>query len=157
MATVNPPPNFKIPREFLKDKEARSYFQQLQFTVFQLWKRTGGGNDIIDSIEDDITSTESRVSRISARVNSLEKIQFDIEIITADFAAGQNQIIICNNTSNIDVTLNPLAIEEDEVHIKRKAARVNVLGPVDGRTKTIINIKNFSMHLVFDGIEWGQI
>lgn len=123
----------------------------------QLWIKVGGGDDFITDTEEGLTSASSKISRNAAKINALEKIGFDIEIITADFTTNRNQIIICNNTSSINVTLDPDAIEEDSVHIKRTSAVVEVIGTVDGKTNIRINVKFFSVHLVFNGTDWSQI
>lgn len=154
---VNPPPQLRIPQKFLEDPEIRSFFEKQQTIIFQLWNRTGGSSDSIASTEEGLTSIGSRVARNAARIHALEKIDFDIEIITADFTTERNQIIICNNTSSITVTLDPNAIEEDEVHIKRAGLPVTVVGSIDGKTQKIINVKYYSMHLVFDGSGWNEI
>jgi hypothetical protein len=139
------------------DPELRSFYEQQQRIIWQLWLRTGGTSDQIAASEETLTSTGSRVARNAARIHALEKIGFDIEIITADFTTSRNQIIICNNTSRIDVTLDPNAIEEDQVHIKRVDKPVNMVGLIDGRPETLINIQYYSAHLVYTGAEWAQI
>lgn len=154
---VNPPPQVKIPDKFLNDPDTRSFFEQQRQILFQLWNRTGGSSDSISSTEEELTSASSRVARNAARIHALEKVDFDIEIITADFTTNRNQIIICKNTASIDVTLDPNAIEEDEVHIKRTNAVVNVIGSIDGKTQKKINVRYYSMHLVFDGSGWNEI
>jgi len=154
---VNPPPQLRIPDSFLTDPDIRSFFEQQQKIIFQLWNRTGGSDDLIDESEQTLTSTSSRVSRNAARLHALEKVDFDIEIITANITTERNQIIICQNTASINVTLDPNAIEEDEVHIKRTDAVVNVIGSIDGKTQNIINVRYYSMHLVFDGSGWNEI
>ena len=47
MTDVNPPP-VKIPNKLLNDPELRSFFEQLLFSIMQLWVRTGAGTDLID-------------------------------------------------------------------------------------------------------------
>lgn len=154
---VNPPPQLRIPDVFFKDKVTRSFFERLIKIVWQIWLRTGGPEDLIDSSEQALTSTSSRVARNAARIHSLEKIEFDVVAVTADYTAGRNQILVCKNTSSIDVTLDPNAIEGDQVHIKRRDAAITVIGTIDGLTNKLINIKNYSMYLVFDGIDWSEI
>ena len=41
---VNPPAALRIPDKILKDPELRSYFQDVQTILFQLWSKTGAGN-----------------------------------------------------------------------------------------------------------------
>jgi len=155
---VNPPPQILLPKA-LSDMgiEVINYFQQQARFDLQLWNRTGAGEDFIDDAGQNITSSNSRVSSNIAKIDALEDIAFDVEIITSDFTTFRNQIIICKNTASINVTLDPKAIEEDTVHIKRTDAVVDVIGTIDGFIDKRINIKFFSLHLVFNGTDWSQI
>ncbi len=154
---VNPPPQLRIPDEFFNNPDIRAYFEQYNTILFQLWNRTGGSEDVVDNSQQDLTSMGSRVARNAVKINALEKTSFDVEIISVDFTTSRNQIIICQNTSVIDITLDPNAIQEDQIHIKRTSDVVNVIGNIDGDTSKKINVKYFSMHLVFNGVEWSQI
>lgn len=154
---VNPPPSLKIPPSIIKDIEQRQFFEQMRTIMFQMWNRTGGNNDFVSNNEQDNTALASRVSRNSVKINSLEKESFDVETITADFITSRNQILICRNTTPITVTLDPNAINEDHIHIKRRGEPITVIGLVDGITPVIINIDNYSLHVVYDGVDWSQI
>jgi len=154
---VNPPPQIRIPKKFFEDKELREFFEQYQKILFQLWNRTGGSSDSVASTEEELTSAGSRVARNAARLNALEKVDFDIEIVTGDFTTERNQIIICQNAAPITITLDSNALEEDNIHIKRTNASVTVVGSIDGKTQKVINVKYYSMHLVFDGSNWNEI
>lgn len=104
-----------------------------------------------------LTENSALISKLYARVNRLDEKPFEIEIITEDFTTSKRQIVICKNTIDIEVTLDPNAIAEDEVHIKRKDKKIKVIGLIDGVQNKVINIKNYSMHLVYDGTEWSEI
>ena len=158
MATkVNPPPQLRIPPELSKDRRTIDYLNQTNTILFQLWQRTGGANDLIDESQQDITSSSSRVSRNTARINSLELKEFGIVNALVDLTSKEFQVIICKNTASISITLDPQAIANDEVHIKRRGAEVMVIGLIDGFTNKTINVLNYSMHLIFDGIDWSEI
>lgn len=45
MSKVNPPPALRLPLSLAQNQEARVYFEQINKILFQLWTRTGGGND----------------------------------------------------------------------------------------------------------------
>ena len=154
---VNPPPGLRIPQAFLNDGETREYISQLNTIVFQLYNRTGGVNDSIGDSQQSITSASSRVSRNAARINSLELKEFEIISTTTDVTAEEFQIILCKNTTPITITLDPQALENDEVHIKRRDASIEVIGLIDGFTNKTINVLNYSMHLVFDGTDWSEV
>jgi len=119
--------------------------------------QTNTSAEDIESNEDALTSTGSRVSRNAARINSLELKEFEIVSTTEDITTEEFQIIICKNILPITVTLDPQAIENDEVHIKRRDQSITVVGSIDGFTNKIINVLNYSMHLVFDGTDWSEI
>lgn len=154
---VNPPPQLQIPEQFRRDALTRNFFEQTNTILFQLWQRTGGTSDEIDNSQQNIIGASSRVSRNAARINSLELKEFEIINTLVDLTAEEFQIIICKNVSDITITLDPQAIENDEVHIKRRGGTVNVIGSIDGFTNKVINVLNYSMHLVFDGTDWSEI
>lgn len=154
---VNPPPQLQIPPEFLKDKVVSDYLRQINTILFQLFQRTGGTTDEISNSKETITSTSSRVSRNASRINSLELKEFEIVSTNTSLTAEEFQIIICKNTASINVTLDPQAIENDEVHIKRRGGEIVVIGSIDGFTNKTINVLNYSMHLVYDGVDWSEI
>lgn len=154
---VNPVPELRTPRAFLQDKEVRSFIEQQNTIIFQLRNRTGGNDDAIDESQQNITSSSSRTSRNSAKINSLELKEFEIISTTTDLTTEEFQIIICKNITPIMITLDPQAIENDEVHIKRRGESIEVIGSIDGFTNKTINVLNYSMHLVFDGTDWSEI
>jgi hypothetical protein len=154
---VNPPKQLVLPKSIASNIELKKAFDDTHFILFQLWKRVGGGDDAIDNAEQNITSSSSRVSRNAARINSLELKEFEIINTTESLTTFQNQIIICKNTGSINITLDPEAIEGDEVHIKRSSDVVEVIGQVDGLINLTINVPLFSLHLVFNGTDWSQI
>ena len=154
---VNPPPGLRIPKAFLGDAETREYISQLNTIIFQLYNRTGGVSDSVENSQQNITSSSSRTSRNSAKINSLELKEFEIVNTTVDVVVKEFQVLICKNTASIDVTLDTQAIENDEVHIKRRGGSINVIGSIDGFTNRTINVLNYSMHLVFDGADWSEI
>lgn len=51
MVQVNSPFQLKIPDEFLKNNDTRNFFEKQQFTLWQLWLRTGGGSDSVTGNE----------------------------------------------------------------------------------------------------------
>jgi len=154
---VNPPPTLAIPPEFVNNKPVRDYLRQVETILFQLWQRVGGDTDIVEDNQQNITSSSSRVSRNAARINSLELKEFEIETTLTDTTTEEYQILICKNTVPITVTLDPNAIVDDEVHIKRRGESILVVGSIDGFTNKTINILNYNMHLVFDGVDWSEI
>ena len=120
-------------------------------------RQTNTSSITIENTEQALTSTSSRVSRNAARINSIELKEFEIVNTTTDLTTEEYQIVICKNVAPINITLDPNAIKDDEVHIKRRGEEITVIGSIDGFTNKTINILNYSMHLVFDGTDWSEI
>ena len=51
---VNPPPQLRIPKQFLGDKEVRNFIEQQNQILFQLWNRTGGEFDLVAQANENI-------------------------------------------------------------------------------------------------------
>ena len=64
---VNPPPMTKLPSKF-QDPETATYFRHLHKMLLQLWKRTGGGSDTIDST---LTQQAINTTGIATNVTNL--------------------------------------------------------------------------------------
>lgn len=77
MSRVNPPPHLKMPDEFFSDKGKRTYFEQLQFIIFQMWKRTGGGEDAIAAVNQPFPSSQAQFNALSERVGSGDPLTWD--------------------------------------------------------------------------------
>jgi len=81
---VNPPPHVKTPRQFLQDKETRSYFQEVEFILFQLWKKTGGAGSI-PGVDGDVSSfNQAEINEINQRLGSGDVLSSDETGFTVD-------------------------------------------------------------------------
>lgn len=85
MIKVNPPPQINIPRKFFADPELRSFFEQQQTILFQLWNRTGGSIDNItplvetSTLGNAITLDPAHVLKLHQRIDENEVRLEDIE------------------------------------------------------------------------------
>lgn len=73
---VNPPPQLRLPDEFIKNPQIRSYFEQQNRILFQLWNRTGGNDDLISTAVQSITNIEfsgTDSKDLSDRIDVLHK------------------------------------------------------------------------------------
>ena len=93
----------------------------------------------------------------SARINELEKRKVRTRPTTVSITAKAFETVICNNVVPITITTPINPIEEDVFTVKRKDAKVTILGPIDGEVRKIINRKNAAPKLVFSGVEWAII
>lgn len=78
MANVNPPPMLKIPKAWESDPEIFNYLKNKDYILFQLWKRVGGGTDLIENLfrvnTFETTPTMARTAALSDEVEQLRKI-----------------------------------------------------------------------------------
>lgn len=118
--------------------------------------QTNSTSVIVESTEQELTSTGSRVSRNASRINSIELKEFETINTTTDLTTQEFQIIVCNNSAAIEITLDTQAIEGDEVHIKRTDGDVTIIGVIDDISDWILPA-NWSLHLVFNGTTWRNI
>ena len=77
MARVNPPPHNPIPEAFTQTDELREYFLALQRNIFQLWERTGGGDDALEDIG----------AKVAVQMAAQQKALQD-QVGTGDFLTG---------------------------------------------------------------------
>lgn len=84
MANVNPPANLRTPRQFDNDPEALKYFRDLEFIMFQMWKRTGGGEDMIAESSQFSTSNQAALNEINLRLGSGDALTSDETGFTVD-------------------------------------------------------------------------
>jgi hypothetical protein len=123
-----------------------------------------------------ISNSGSSVSQLTKRINDLEllldlsidgklsKFQKDFKVleITANYTTSGQEIIICNNTTAITVTMRSSPNDKEEVHIIRKSGPVNFISSdgVNGSTTAIpILSQNDAPHLIYTSIasEWSII
>ena len=84
MVAVSPPPYIVLPKEFLEDTEKREYFQQQNFIIYQLWKRTGGSEDNIAALANSGPSLSSRLITLEQRIGSGDALTSDETGFTVD-------------------------------------------------------------------------
>jgi len=63
MSLVNPPPALRLPESLRQNNEVRIYFEQINRILFQLWTRTGGGNDNISDLGIDAGVADDKATR----------------------------------------------------------------------------------------------
>lgn len=82
---VNPPPQIGLPPELVKDKATRTYFQHLERMLLQLWKRTGGSDDLIDQANANYAlNLSSSIFDIREQIGSAIPVTIDTTGFTVD-------------------------------------------------------------------------
>jgi len=115
------------------------------------------GNSYTDQLEALEAISNVHIPNSSKQVTDLELLSIntfnpDIKatVITADYTTYTNEIILCNNSSSITVTLNTSPKNNERVSIKRLDNTVTVLGPIDGDTTKNIILKYDSPELIYN-------
>lgn len=86
MNRVNPPKQVVLPVEIQQNPSLKKAFDDAYFIMFQLWKRTGGGDDWIDSNQSDIgfSHTLSKLFDIRRQIGSGKPVTIDTTGFTID-------------------------------------------------------------------------
>ena len=113
--------------------------------------------DSEDTLEGRVEQNELNILDLQQRVDILEFKVFKKVITTDSLTTSGYQIIICKNTSPITITLELSPEDETEVHVKRRGAEVTIIGTIDGLVDRVLNIPQWSDHLVYDNTEWNVI
>lgn len=157
--------------------------------INQLWLRTGGSDDAIEGLEigelyepgiesfnveesfDDLQNDvpiesmdfsealDDIYDEIQGAAVDPDQFRFQVITTTANFTTTQDQIVICNNTSAITITLNATPDDGERVYIKRRSGAVTVSGTIDGSSSLVIASKYDCPLLVYTDSsgEWSLI
>lgn len=76
MNKVNPPP-LRIPSSLTQDRDTLAFLTELKDVIYQLWVRTGAGDDFISNLSYHVESEDSRkfpeLRNLTKRLNQLEQ------------------------------------------------------------------------------------
>ena len=144
MTRANPPPQ-KLPDDLEDDlRDVRglfTYLEDTQFQQYQMWKRSGAGDDFFDSIDARLDAVELRLDAVELRLDLVEARTIYLEgltIVTAvdltiDNAVTGHQTIVC--TAAITIKLDATPNDRDTAIIKVGQKNTKVI--IDGNGKLI--------------------
>jgi len=160
VSNVNPPPIPRIPPELMRSPQMRGYFEELRRIIFQLWVRTGGGNDAVDEIRNGElyepgieTSNSSEVAEeaqidheiFGLTLSILERVE-DLEAFTfPSFGVGEEKDVL-----DIPPADTARSTTGDQIVICRNSSPLTLTlnpNPRDGEKVTIIR-KDASVTIV---------
>jgi len=117
---------------------------------------TNISNNTTDNINEKLPQS-SVANQLLGKVLELEKRLEVIVPTTISSGVLAFETHICKNTAPITKTLDVNALEGDIVTIKRRGARVTIIGTINGETDLVINRKQSAPKLAFDGIDWSTV
>lgn len=133
------------PRPLSRQELARFLPDQRSIRAFE---------QLFDAIPSDLTELDARVTQ---NTNDITNLGFDTLTVTSSTTLNNdNQIILCNNTSDITITL-PIETRENQILIIKKLNTGLVTisgGTIDGNSSLIIFHKYDAPRIVFTGSEW---
>ena len=128
-------------------KDYQGIFQDFVFTATE-----------IDSIDVRVTKNEEDIVEVKKDILDLQSRILRTIKTTSNYIAKSFEVVLCDNSSAIEVTLNPDAVKDDMIHVMRRNEEVTTIGLIDGDdTGRIINVKYWSELYIFDGTEWSAI
>jgi hypothetical protein len=146
-------PSITLPDLLVKDYQG--IFQDFVFTVGEidnLEVRVEKNEQDIIEIKEDIVDLQLRVAALEYRV--YKNVSTTISLTTEEF-----QIILCKNTSPIEITLKTDPIDGDEISVIRANGSVKVIGTINGKVNLTLNIKGSGPKFVYDAaaLTWWKI
>jgi len=107
---------------------------------------------------DELDILDLRITNLEPRVDDLEARIFRTVKVTEDATALSFQVVLCDNTDPIDITLDPDAVADDMIHVMRRNAEVTSFGLIDGDDSgRTFNVQYQSELYIYDGTEWSSI
>lgn len=120
-----------IPEKWRNDPELRAYIEYLHRFLHDLWQRTGGANDIVESSELDLTDLRTDVDDNTANIATNAAV---IAVNSANIATNiasitTNSANIATNTANIatntaNIAINAADIASNTADILVNSARI---------------------------------
>ena len=176
---VNLPP-IRVPDSILEllGDEAADYFNKVNFVMYQMWRRQGGANDLIDETQlgelyepgiqtsdvdelvDDLEVSQemSMILDLSEQIEELQHQiatfsplkEFESISTSTAFTTTGDQIVICTNTTPVTHPLNAAPDDGEEVIFKRQnTGSVTISGTIDGASSITLLSRYDAPHLVF--------
>jgi hypothetical protein len=123
----------QIPPKLMEDKETREFFEYFVRWAHDMWVRSGAGDDAVanENIQELypwIPKTDDTPVDLTALYSGkVAKSEFEVIEVSADHTTAGDEIVICNNTAEILITLNSTPDHKEQAIIVRNGkGRVSV-------------------------------
>ena len=168
MANVNSPP-IRPPRKWLTDPEVSDYIQNLNFMIFQLYHRTGGGIDIIGAdnaqvaintgdIAQNVVDIATNTANIATNTAALVNLYLDYVSSSVDYSITAGEYLYASNGITVTLPLSPTDKESIAVH-NADGTKITISGNgnnIDGVSSLVTVRKNTSLRMTYytTGGQW---
>jgi hypothetical protein len=106
-----------LPRAFVSDPEVRSFIEQQNTIIFQLWNRTGGDYDEVDGSKNGVAENKESIlvnsNQITVSINNIALNASAISSNTSNITTNSNNI--ATNTSNITTNTNNITTNSNNI------------------------------------------
>jgi len=165
MARVNPPKQLRRPE--VSDPNLAKYLDDLNYIIFQLWRRTGAGSDLIEDGKFDGLFSRSTQDLTIDEIQGLLPFEKQVEqqpyyelpnvkeeesLITLNDAGATltgDHYVVVNNTIVVIVQLTPDPDEGQECVIKRYGTATVT---IDGNGKSIDDLATKQLLNQYDSV-----
>ena len=124
--------------ELIEGLEVSQEMQVVQDLLERVEELEAAG-ETISSLQEQIEDLESRIDAPVIMPDGMELIT--IAAGDTAFTTTGNQLIICNNTGALTITLNTLPDDGEQITVIRRDAAVSLVGTLNGSTPTSIPSK----------------
>lgn len=152
-----------IPLKFINDPELAPFFNYLNLFLHDLWIRTGGGNDNVDTVTLDANTFQipelyGQISKVTSDVDAIiagediaviERVEFRAITVTSNYTAVDHDFINAKSNATISFTQYP---QENSVIIVRNGDGSDI--GLDGNGRNINGSPTGSINRLSTSIEF---
>lgn len=136
------PPSMKAPMELMQNPNTRHYFRQLDYYLYLLWQKTGGGSDPINSsvqsvvggedITVDSTDPQNPIVNFAGNLGDFETLidyaeDEEISSQTDDYTTFKNETILMTKSGST-LKLNATPNDKETVYAILGTDMINIDG-----------------------------
>jgi hypothetical protein len=135
-----------LPRAFVSDPEVRSFIEQQNTIIFQLWNRTGGDYDEVDGSKNGVAENKESIlvnsNQITVSINNIALNASAISSNTSNITTNSNNI--ATNTSNITTNTNNITTNTNNITTNSNNIATNTSNITTNSNNIAINTNNIA-------------
>ena len=114
-------------------------------------------NALTNAVVDSDAQILTNAANIAAIQETLPLEEVIIASGTTSYTLTGPAVVICNNSSMLELTLNSSPNDLERVYVKRNAGLVKFIGTIDGKVNPTLPFKRDAAHIIYaDGV-WSLL
>lgn len=157
MARANPPPHLRLPQSIQQNKDLSSVLDEMNFNMFLLWQKLGGGADFVDEAVTGLYEFDD----LAALIQSLLPSKADVKMTNTGYTSVGDQAIICTDALTVTLNAEPKDREQVKVIISNGDVTVNGNGKLINKDtdltvifKNLITTATLDIVYILETDEW---